>query len=35
MPPRCYQTAVKFSHYHVVQGDELVDIWPLDARASW
>ena len=35
MPPRCYQTAVLYSHYHVVRGDELVDIWPLDVRVSW
>ena len=35
MPPHCYQAVVMYSHYHVVQGDELVDIWPVDARASW
>ena len=35
MPPHCYQTAVLYSHYHVVRGDELVDIWPVDARVSW
>jgi D-serine deaminase-like pyridoxal phosphate-dependent protein len=35
MPPHCYQTLVLYSHYHVVQGDRLVDIWPVAARASW
>ena len=35
MPPHCYQTVAMYSHYHVVRGDELVDIWPVDARASW
>ena len=35
MPPHCYQTAVLYSHYHVVRGDVLVDIWPVDARDSW
>jgi D-serine deaminase-like pyridoxal phosphate-dependent protein len=31
MPPHCYQTAIMFSHYHCVRGDDLVEIWPLDA----
>lgn len=35
MPPHCFQTVCMYSHYHVVSGDELVDIWPVDARASW
>jgi D-serine deaminase-like pyridoxal phosphate-dependent protein len=35
MPPQCYQTVVMYSHYHVVRGDQLVDIWPVDARDSW
>ena len=35
MPPQCYQTVNMYSHYHVVKGDELVDIWPVDARATW
>jgi len=35
MPPHCYQTLSMYSHYHVVRGDDLVDIWPVDARASW
>ena len=35
MPPQCYQTVVMYSHYNVVRGDELVDIWPVDARPNW
>jgi 3-hydroxy-D-aspartate aldolase len=35
MPPHCYQTLVLYSHYHVVQGDRLVDIWPVSARDNW
>ena len=35
MPPHCYQTLVLYSHFHVVQGDRLVDIWPVCARDSW
>ena len=35
MPPHCYQTVIMYSYYHVVQGDRLVDIWPVDARDSW
>ena len=35
MPPHCYQTLSMYSHYHVVRSDDLVDIWPVDARASW
>jgi 3-hydroxy-D-aspartate aldolase len=35
LPPHCYQTLVLYSHYHVVQGDELVDIWPVGARTGW
>ncbi len=35
MPPHCYQTLVLYSHFHVVQGDRLVDIWPVSARDSW
>ena len=34
-PPRCYQTLNLYSHYHVVRGDELVDLWPIEARAAW
>ena len=35
MPPHCYQTLCLYSHYHVVQGDSLFDIWPVSARESW
>src|SRR5262249_59311094 len=35
LPPHCYQTPIMYSHYHIVRGDELVDIWPVDARATW
>jgi D-serine deaminase-like pyridoxal phosphate-dependent protein len=35
LPPHCYQTIVLYSHFHVVQGDTLVDIWPVSARDSW
>jgi D-serine deaminase-like pyridoxal phosphate-dependent protein len=34
IPPHCYQTVIMYSHYHIVRGDTLVDIWPLDARSS-
>jgi D-serine deaminase-like pyridoxal phosphate-dependent protein len=35
MPPRCYQTLCLYPYYHVVRGDDLVDIWPIEARTSW
>jgi 3-hydroxy-D-aspartate aldolase len=35
MPPHCYQTPIMHSHYHVVSGDRLVDIWPIGARTAW
>ena len=31
LPPHCYQTVVLYAAYHCVRGDELVDIWPIDA----
>jgi len=34
MPPHCYQTVIMHPCYHCVRGDELVDIWPLDALRS-
>jgi hypothetical protein len=34
IPPHCYQTVIMYSHYHIVRGDALVDIWPLDAWSS-
>jgi D-serine deaminase-like pyridoxal phosphate-dependent protein len=35
MPSHCYQTLILYSHFHVVQGDRLVDIWPVSARDNW
>lgn len=35
IPPHCYQTAVLYRFYHVVSGDRLVDIWPVDAYDNW
>ena len=35
VPPHCYQTVAMYQVYHCVRGDELVDIWPIDALASW
>jgi 3-hydroxy-D-aspartate aldolase len=35
VPPHCYQTVILHSVYHCVRGDELVDIWPIDALRSW
>ncbi len=35
LPPHCYEPPTMYSHYHVVRGDTLVDIWPVDARDSW
>ena len=30
--PHCDPTVNLYDHYHVVRGDTLVDIWPVDAR---
>jgi 3-hydroxy-D-aspartate aldolase len=35
LPAHCYGTLSMYSHYHVVRGDELVDIWPISARDNW
>ena len=35
LPAHCYATLSMYSHYHVVRGDALVDIWPISARANW
>jgi D-serine deaminase-like pyridoxal phosphate-dependent protein len=35
LPAHCYQTLNMYSHYHVVRGDELIDIWPISARDNW
>ena len=31
----CYQTIVLYRYFHVVSGDTLVDIWPVDAYDNW
>jgi 3-hydroxy-D-aspartate aldolase len=35
LPPYCFQTVVLNPAYHCVRGDDLVDIWPIDAIANW
>jgi D-serine deaminase-like pyridoxal phosphate-dependent protein len=30
--PHCDPTLNQFDHYYCVRGDELVDIWPIEAR---
>ena len=35
LPPHCYQTIVLYRYFHVVSGDTLVDIWPVDAYDNW
>ena len=30
--PHCDPTLNLFDHYHCVKGDDLVDIWPIEAR---
>ena len=35
LPPHCYQTTVLYRYFHVVSGDRLVDIWPVDAYDNW
>jgi len=32
LSPHCDPTVNLYDHYHVVRGDTLVDIWPVDAR---
>ena len=34
LTPHCDPTVNLYDHYHVVQGDTLVDIWPVDARGA-
>jgi D-serine deaminase-like pyridoxal phosphate-dependent protein len=34
LTPHCDPTVNLYDHYHVVRGDELVDIWPVDARGA-
>ncbi len=33
--PHCDPTIALYDCYHVVEGDTLVDIWPIDARGHW
>jgi D-serine deaminase-like pyridoxal phosphate-dependent protein len=35
MPPHCDPTVNLYDHYHVVDGDDLVAIWPVDARGAF
>lgn len=35
LPPHCYQTTVLYRYFHVVSGDTLVGIWPVDAYDNW
>jgi D-serine deaminase-like pyridoxal phosphate-dependent protein len=34
LPPYCYQTVALHARYHCVRGDDLVDVWPIDALAA-
>lgn len=33
--PHCDPTVNLYDHYHCVRGDDLVDIWPVDARGAY
>jgi 3-hydroxy-D-aspartate aldolase len=33
--PHCDPTISLYDCYHVVEGDTLVDVWPIDARGHW
>lgn len=35
IPPHCDPTIALYDAYHVVRGDTLVDIWPIDCRGHW
>jgi 3-hydroxy-D-aspartate aldolase len=35
LPPHCYRTVTMYPYYHVVRGNTLEDIWPVDARVNW
>jgi D-serine deaminase-like pyridoxal phosphate-dependent protein len=35
IPPHCDPTINLYDHYHVVEGDDLVAIWPVDARGAF
>ena len=34
LTPHCDPTVNLYNAYHVIQGDTLVDIWPIDARGA-
>jgi len=34
LTPHCDPTVNLYDHYHVVEGDRLVDIWPVDGRGA-
>jgi 3-hydroxy-D-aspartate aldolase len=33
--PHCDPTVNLYNHFHVVEGDQLVDIWPIEARGAF
>jgi len=33
--PHCDPTVNLYSHFHVVEGDRLIDIWPIEARGAF
>jgi 3-hydroxy-D-aspartate aldolase len=35
MPPRAWEVVPFYTIFHCVSGTELVDIWPIDATATW
>jgi len=35
LPPHCYLTLTMYSQYHVVRGEDLIDIWPVYSRDNW
>lgn len=35
IPPHCDPTVNLYDHYHVIQDDRLVDIWPIEARGAF
>ena len=35
LPALGFQTIIHHRAYHCVSGDELVDIWPIDALPNW
>jgi D-serine deaminase-like pyridoxal phosphate-dependent protein len=35
IPPHAFMTVSFYSVYHCVSGDQLVDIWPIQALRNW